>query len=470
MRWSLVAALCLAAHCAASARGVSPWLPLQLSPEIERQIERVLLYADEPVLKRPIAAATVLDALPAACERDAALCAQVRSYIASYTRPSGISHASIEVAATNGTAAPLPNRRGMPSDSSYQLSGQYYWQPGDRLIVSAGIVTNDDDTFAAGSLVSVGFEYFQIDAGFRDHWFSPMSDSSMLVGTQAQTMPSLTISNYTPLSRWKLRYELFLAEMSHSDRILFSDGFTSGNPRLAGMHLSLQPLPGFSIGINRVMQFGGGARGGTSMRDVFDAFFNPSSADNTGTGGNRDAEFGNQAASITASYTMPTQLPFTVYFEYAGEDTSTNKNTRLGNSALSAGAHFLDLPGGFELTVEFSEWQNAWYVHSIYQDGLVNDGNVIGHWGADYRNVGDEVGARSFMAQLGWQPRFGGWLETTWRSVDNEDYSAVPYERANMFSVEYSRRWRDFSFGVDLTAGQDSFGESFSRMGTFVRF
>ena len=74
------------------------------------------------------------------------------------------------------------------------------------------------------------------------------------------------------------------------------------------------------------------------------------------------------------------------------------------------------------------------------------------------------------MMQLGWQPRFGGWLETTWRSVDNEDYSPVQYERASIVSVEYSRRWRDFSLGVDMTAGQDSFGESFSRLGTFIRF
>jgi hypothetical protein len=49
-------------------------LPLGISPEIERQIERALILADKPVLTRPIAAATVLDALPRVCERDASLC------------------------------------------------------------------------------------------------------------------------------------------------------------------------------------------------------------------------------------------------------------------------------------------------------------------------------------------------------------------------------------------------------------
>ena len=57
----------------AQARGVSPYLPVDISPEIERKIERVLILAEQPALKKPFAAATVLDALPRACERDAAL-------------------------------------------------------------------------------------------------------------------------------------------------------------------------------------------------------------------------------------------------------------------------------------------------------------------------------------------------------------------------------------------------------------
>jgi hypothetical protein len=470
MRWSVVAALSFAVIQTASARGVSPYLPLHLSPEIERHVERVLLHADLPLLTRPIAAATVLDALPQACERDPVACATVRTYLNSFTRNAGLTHASLEVAATSDDAVALPNRRGMPADSSWEAAARYYWQPGDRFLLSAGFIANEDDSYATGSLVSAGFEFFQLDAGFRDHWLSPMSESSMLIGTQAQTMPSITVSNYTPLTRWNFRYELFLAEMSSSARIRFGDGFTTGNPRLAGMHLSVQPLPGFAIGINRIMQFGGGERGGKSLSDIFDAFFDPSGADNFASGADKTSEFGNQAASITARFMMPTQRPFSVYFEYAGEDTSTNSNARLGNVSLSAGLHFLQLPGDFELTLELSDWQNVWYVHGIYQDGLTNEGNVIGHWGADYRAAGDGVGARSSMARIGWQPRFGGWLEATWRSLDNQDYTGTTYERADIFEVLYSRSWRDFSIGVDLTAGNDSFGESFSRLGTFIRF
>ena len=48
---------------AAPAEGVSGYLPLNLEPEMERQIERVLILADEPILKRPFAVALVQDAL-----------------------------------------------------------------------------------------------------------------------------------------------------------------------------------------------------------------------------------------------------------------------------------------------------------------------------------------------------------------------------------------------------------------------
>jgi hypothetical protein len=84
------AAWCLAGLLAvvpagAWARGVTPYLPLNLEPEIEAQIERVLILGDKPVIRRPIAAATVLDALPQACRVDQALCQRVGRYLARYT-------------------------------------------------------------------------------------------------------------------------------------------------------------------------------------------------------------------------------------------------------------------------------------------------------------------------------------------------------------------------------------------------
>ena len=464
---SRIAAVCVATLVAgsAAARGVSPYLPLGLSPEIERRIERALILANQPVLTRPIAAATVYDALPAICARDAALCEQLRRYLAPFMRSGGLTHLSLAFAAGSSEETPLPNRRGMTTGSTYELSSSLYWQPSDFIIVNAGIVAYSGERIAAGSFVSFGIEHAQLDLGFRDHWLSPMTDSAMLLGVNAETMPSVTLSSYAPMTRWGFRYEVFLAEMSESSAIAFDGGFTAGNPRLAGMHLSFQPVPGWAIGFNRIMQYGGGARE-DSFGNLFDAFFRPNEEDNTGTTG----DFGNQAASITSRFLMPGELPFAIYFELAGEDTSKNSNVRLGNAAFSGGVHFPSLGRGLELTVELSEWQNGWYVHHIYQDGLRHEGNVIGHWGGDSRVLGDGVGARSLMARIGWEPRFGGVLEATYRALENEDYTAPDYERAQALELRYSRMWRDFHFGGEAYVSKDVFGDSYSRVGAFLRF
>jgi len=107
----------------------------------------------------------------------------------------------------------------MSADSSYELSAQVYWQPADNLVVAGGMLAYDGEVNPTGTILSFGTEHVQIDVGYRDHWFSPMTDSSMLIGVEAQTMPSLTLSNYTPLTGWGFRYEIFLAQMSKSSRI-----------------------------------------------------------------------------------------------------------------------------------------------------------------------------------------------------------------------------------------------------------
>lgn len=465
-RSSIAAALLVAALGAANARGASPYLPLSLAPEIERQVERLLILADVPVMTRPLTAATVLDALDAYCETDDPVCGDVRRYLDSYMRTAGLTHANIAVAEGSTPAIGLPNRHGMRSDSRYEFSAQGFWQPGNSLLISAGVAAYDGDTTPTGSMISMGFEYLQVDIGFRDHWFSPMTDSAMLIATQARTMPSITVSNYTPLTRARLRYELFAAEMGWSDRIRTETGFTAGNPRLAGMHFSIEPLRGWSLGFNRLMQFGGGARGGKSLGDLLDAFFDPARFDNA-AGVN---EFGNQAASITSRLLIPGDKAVAVYAEYAGEDTSRSTDWRLGNAALAFGLHIPRLKPNLDWRFEFNEWQNGWYVHSIYQDGLRHEGGIVGHWGAEQRVVNDGVGAQSLMTRFGWQPKSGGLIEISYRTLRNEDTSAFAYRRADDLQLLYSRKLGDWRVGAEINAGRDVFGEGYSRFAVFVRF
>jgi hypothetical protein len=231
------------------------------------------------------------------------------------------------------------------------------------------------------------------------------------------------------------------------------------------MHISFEPLPGWAIGFNRLMQYGGGERS-DSLSDLFDAFFDPAGEDNTGT----SSDFGNQLGSITTRFLVPGPVPAAVYFEYAGEDTSQSKAYQPGNAALLAGVHFPALWSGIELTFEAGEWQNAWYVHHIYQDGLRNEGNVIGHWGGDLRVLNDGVGALSILARVGWQGVMGGMFEATYRTLDNEDYTGFAYERAQALELRYSRAWRDFHVGGEIYVGSDVFAQDYSRISVFLRF
>ena len=452
------------------ARGVSPYLPLHLSPEIERDIERVLTLGDAATLTRPIPAARVLEALPAACAIDRRLCDRVRKFLSRYMRGSGAAHASVEVAAATDLNRSLPNRRGVSLDSPWNIATSGYFQMGDYFMVNGGVVAHDDDVTLTGTMLSMGFEYAQLDIGFRDHWLSPFTDSSMSIGSNAATMPSITLSNYSPISPLGLRYELFLAEMSTSNNIAFQGRTTSGEPRLGGIHLSVEPATGWSLGANRLVQFGGGERGGNSAGDFFRALFKPHEYDNTSSTLNNDQEFGNQVAAWTSRMVLPGRVPFAVYFEYAGEDSSYSGNYRLGNSALSIGVDLPRLWQTFNFTYEVSEWQNGWYVHSVYGDGLTNEGRSIGHWFGDQRRLRDGVGGQSHMARIGWDAPWGGVADLRYRTLANDSYTGGNYVRAHDLTLRYSHPWRSLLVGAEATVGRDVFDENYSRIAAFARF
>src|SRR4029077_15197336 len=94
LRLSLCASLCLLAAGPLHARGVSPYLPLNLDPALERDVERALILGNKLVMSRPIPAAMVLDALPKACTIDPVLCRRVRRALKKYMNDSALEFAS----------------------------------------------------------------------------------------------------------------------------------------------------------------------------------------------------------------------------------------------------------------------------------------------------------------------------------------------------------------------------------------
>jgi hypothetical protein len=470
---ALLAALFYTIAAPVPARGVSPYLPLNLSPEIERQIERVLILADKPVLRRPIAAALVLDALPKACEIDPVVCAEVRRYLRRFMASSGVPLAQVELAAHSGEGdVSIPNRHGLEVGNSWDAAVQAFYQPSDYALVSVGGVAYSGDvrpngktagSTPTGTALSLGFDVAQLDIGYTDHWFSPLTDSSMLISTEAPTIPSVTLSNYAPLTRLGLQYELFYGQLSRSDLINYLTGHTSGNPNLAGVQVGIEPVSGYAFGLNRILQFGGGARGGSSLTDIIHAFFDPLKYEHQGANG-ATPDFGQQMASITSSILFPGRIPFAVRAEFAGNDNSYAGNYRLGKTDLTLGLDFPAILNRYDVTFEVSEFQSTWYTKQLYGDGVTNYGDVIGNWFGDQRQFGDAPGGISEMLRFGWQPDFGGYFQAQYRTLANAFYSPVPYKHYQELDLHYWMSWRGHTVGAEIDGGRDVFGDNFARI------
>ena len=446
------------------ADGVSAYIPLNLEPEMERQIERVLILADEPILKRPIAVNLVQLALPEACKHDQALCEKVKKYLERFSHDYAVSHASVAGSLTHGASGVVPEAHGLPLQSNYDVSAQAYVQPNDYLLASAGLISYQGRTVPTGSMVSFGFGGAQLDVGYRDHWFSPVTQSTMMIGTEAPTMPSVTLSNYEPLTKLGFQYEFFLARMSSSDHILGGGQGTTierrGNPKLFGAQFSVEPFSGWSLGVNRQLQYGGGGLPDSASFLARD-FFKP---------GGQSQTQGNQEASYISRFIFPGKTPFAFYVQYAGENTLNGGSYLLGESSLATGIDFPKLWKFFDLTYEVTEWQNGWYVNNPFLDGMTNDRLVIGHWGGDQRVFNDGVGARSQLLRIGWTPQFGGYLEGRVRTLVNQTYGAYPYRHYMDATVRYTRPWDEVTVGGEVLAGRDVFGKSFTRLSGFVRY
>ena len=464
-----VFATCLCVSTATSARGVTPYLPLNLSPDIERKIERVLILGDKPVMRRPIALAIVLDALPKACKRDSQLCTQVRHYLDLYMHPAGVTALRAEVAATSGTSdRPIPNQHGLLINDKWDVSGNAYYQPSDYLLLNAGGIAYQGRSSPAGSVLSAGFDFAQLDIGYRDHWMSPLTDSSMLMSTEAPTMPSVTLSNYQPLTSLGFNYELFLARMSTQQGITNLNTTTTGHPNLAGLQLGIEPASGYALAVNRLMQYGGGARGGSNLHEFYKALFDNTAANRADT--TAQHEFGNQQAAVTSSMVFPGHTPFAVHIEYAAEDNAYAGNKYFGDTDLSLGIDFPLLLNNYDLSYEVSEWQNIWYTHHLYPLGMTNDGLVTGHWFGDERVFNNDIGGNTQMLRIGRRWGAANYLQVTYRYMAlNPAWAGVgivvpPYQPMREVGVSYATSWRGHPLRAEAFAGRDVFGKGFARL------
>lgn len=490
----------------------SLYLPLQLAPEIENRIEKLMVLANMPVIKRPIPVKAVYQAVDKIKYRHPSLANSVDEYLSRFERGAGLTHLGATLSTSqqdkDTSTFSLANQRGRTLESNVNLALSGYWAANDFVAVNFGGVYRDetladdhtrtttnrncdirrqtlsaqpeppenlpdcylDNTHYDGSFISLGWDAAQLDIGYRPHWFGPSQESSMLISTEAVSMPSITLSNVLPFENlWNLQYEVFYAKMSESDGIRRrnDDTLVSGSPKLFGFHTSISPIEGFILGGSRLMQFGGGGKD-ESLKSLFNAFFNAKKFENSSLD---ERNFGNQLTSIDARYTFTGKVPVSIYASWAGEDTSKPSQVHLGNSAITWGLHLPSLPFNLNATIEGSEWQNAWYINENYWDGLTHEGTVLGHWGGNRRVFGEHGGAKALTAKVIWDaPNGWQWTNQYRQLKNNTEFSGANYSTSQELQSRLSIPWREWIIGTELLVGTDVFDNKYTQLSGFVRW
>lgn len=437
------------------------------------RIEQLAVVADLPSMKKPYSVSEVLVYAERVRDLFPGLYAQIRKGLLPYLSRCAMTHAEAVIAHSRDSdvTTVLPNARGESISSNYRLSASAQCNLADWAKGSIGAVAfeHPDTAIVNETYLAIGGDGAQLEIGVREHWLSPFQTSSMLLSSNARPSVSIGVSNPLPFFEyWSFRYEVFVSKLESRENIRYGTSIESGSPALLGTHFSLEPLDGWHISATRTIQFGGGSRP-VDAGLIWDAFVDPVNNDNSaeieceGAAVNT-CELGNQMAALATRFNVQSEIPFSLYAEYAGEDTASHKNTRLGNIAFSAGIFFPFLFGGdWSMLYEYGQWQNAWYVHQIYLDGYTNDNVIMGHWGGNFRSFGDDVGATAQTLQLGWQLASDERVDFTFRQLEHEGYAEFDYHKAYLFEVDYVGQLAGNVIGVGAKIGKDAFGERISR-------
>jgi len=309
----------------------------------------------------------------------------------------------LEAARGTGARWAIPNGHGRDNRVDLRAAGSWAVDPpGGHLAAALGLEARSEagqvHLLAENCHLSAGWRLLQLDLGWRDRWYGAPGDGALLMSTQAQNAPSISLGNTLPWSPLRIRGETFVALLEKMSSIEHEGRLSSGRPLLIGMTLALSPFPGGEISLARCFQTAGGRRPGFTLRRFWDAFFRPADADNAFPGGvPSDEEFGNQLASASAVLHLPwvgARLDAT----YGAEDTNGNSNTRIGTRAKILGLQWPFRRG--RLLLQRSFHRDRWYAHVLYRDGYINQGYGLGHWMRDTRAPGDSHGGYTHTASV----------------------------------------------------------------------
>ena len=449
------------------AKGPSPYLPIQVDPLIELELNRLATLAKLPLLSKPYHAATVNRYLEKVVDSYPALYKRISTYLKRYKKEAALTHAAVQFNYADTKNITLPNQRGQMIDANYQASFSGFWQANQYLIINGGgRYYEGGDYLGTNTFISFGIDVLQVDIGYREHWLSPFQESAVLLSTQAKPPLSITISNPVLLTDFNIKYEMSLGRLNKQDGIRFDRDkpAVSGRPSLLLMHLSVQPLDWWTIGFNRTLMFGGDKKVGLS--NVWKGIIDPVNSDNCGGEGTDlqdcSKELGNQQASITNKFDVNwSNTPLSIYYEYAGEDTNNYTNYGLSNVAHSLGLFIPYLNENMSLNMEFSTFESKWYTHERYGEGYSNNNVKMGHWWGSMKDPKDEVGGEAGSIRFDWQNSSESQITLMYRTAVFNNSSIADYQQAHELEIKYTRVIESGFLGAKLYLGKNNYGENF---------
>jgi hypothetical protein len=244
-----------------------------------------------------------------------------------------------------------------------------------------------------GSYGTVRLGNAAVTAGLREQWWGPGWEGSLILGSNARPMPSLTVERVMA-EPFDTRWLRWLGPWRASASVAQGEGgSTAGDGRITvrpdtkffAARLSFKPRPWMEVGLSRTAQFCGEGRD-CDLGTFWDML---TGRDNTDASLSNAEQPGNQMAGYDLRLRSPWRaVPVAVYGQFIGEDEAGGLPSKFlglmgaevwGGSALGSQRFHVEYA---DTACSFSRQRpqvDCAYRNSVYPQGYTYHGRMIGH-------------------------------------------------------------------------------------------
>jgi hypothetical protein len=247
----------------------------------------------------------------------------------------------------------------------------------DTFVYNISMQIFDNETRFDESYFAYYFNNHVLKIGRTSRWWSPSSDSSLILSNSARPSPGISFTNYNP-KIIQSKYFSFLGPINYEFFInkLEEDRYVP-NALLFGNRISIQPHSRLRVSFFRTAQFGGDGRN-LNTKIFVDMLLGKDNYDADDL--NKENEPGNQIGGMDFNLLLLQKKNLSLYGQIAGEDESGYLPSKTFYSlGLGYSWDQLDIK---KINVEFSDTgsrqKNTTYNHSIFKNGYRYYGLPIG--------------------------------------------------------------------------------------------